>query len=131
MWATVSRDCWLQKWQRILRRSSGMAGDFVCVVCSNAQAQAQAHPRHRAESGLGWRDTGTFLPPPWLARVDRGRGSRNADTDTQTTKVLGLVLLLLLFDVHRHHLAAPALPNTVHRPPPTASNTVGSVQHRR
>ena len=90
----------------------------VCCVLQCAGAGASAS----SSSGVFWAgdsgqwtvDTGTFLPPPWLARVGAATRPR---TRTRTTKVLGLSLLLV--DVHRHQLAAPALlsPNTAHRPP--------------
>jgi hypothetical protein len=41
VWETASRDGWLQKWQRIFRRNSGMVEGVLCVVCEHARHRLQ------------------------------------------------------------------------------------------
>lgn len=77
--ATVSRDCWLQKWQRILRRSSGMVGGVRQCDSATVCCVVRAHARHQRRVVFGLR---TILPPPSAGAESR----RHA----RATKVLGL-----------------------------------------
>jgi hypothetical protein len=81
----------------------------VCRVNPNPKA----HPRHRGECSVFWagatghRPQGHFCHRPGWRGCPVGVVRVGAAMRTRATKVLGLSLLLV--DVHRHRLAAPAL----------------------